>query len=131
MAPRLADASVLAWTCVLFALASCSLIGPSTGPTSPIALYVENRGGPALDVTINDIDTVAVPCEGYPTLIPGEAGIPPLPWAVSVTRSRDGVVVYSGLVSSLPAWFVQIGDTVLGLGFTPVSGPAGPTCPAA
>jgi hypothetical protein len=115
---------------VLLALASCSLIGPSVGPTSPLALYFENRGGPALNVTINGTAAVAVPCDGYPTLSPGERGLPPLPWAVSVTRSRDGVVVYSGLVSSLPAWFVQIGDNVLGLGFSPVEGPAGPSCPA-
>lgn len=127
---RFADASMLASIGVVFALASCSLIAPSAGPTSPVALYFENRGGPALDVTINGIATVAVACDGYPTLIPGVAGTPPLPWAVSVTRSRDAVVVYSGLVARLPAWFVQIGDTVLGLGFTPVSGPAGPTCPA-
>ena len=81
-------------------------------------------------MAINGKDAVAVPCDGYPTLTPGDRGMPPLPWAVSVTRSRDRVVVYSGLVASLPAWFVQIGDTVLGLGFTPVLGPAGPSCPA-
>ncbi len=127
---RFADAIPLGWIGVVFALASCSLIAPSAGPTSPVALYFENRGGPTLNVTINGIDAVAVPCDGYPTLIPGEAGTPPLPWAVSVKRSRDGVVVYSGLVARLPAWFVQIGDTVLGLGFTPVSGPGGPICPA-
>jgi len=127
---RLANANVLAWMCVVLALASCSVIAPRPGPTSPVALYFENRGGPALDVSINGIGAAAIPCDGYPTLIPGEGGVPPLPWAVSVTRSRDGVVVYSGLVAKLPAWFVQIGDRVLGLGFTPVEGPAGPSCPA-
>jgi len=119
-----------AWILVTSSLAGCSVFAPTDGPTSPAVLYFENRGGPTLNVRINGADAINVPCNGYPTLIPSEAGLPPLPWTVSVARTRDGSVVYSGLVATLPAWFVQIGDSVLGLNFTPVSGPAGPTCPA-
>jgi hypothetical protein len=124
-----ARGNLLAIPC-LIGVAACSLLAPSADPTSPVALYFENRGGPALEVTVNGIDVVAVPCDGGATLIPGEGGIPALPWAMAVRRSRGDVVVFSGVVERLPGWFVQVGDTVLGLGFTPVGGPAGPSCPA-
>src|SRR5829696_3076829 len=86
---------------VVLTLASCSLSAPSPDPPIPAALYFENRGGPGLDVRINGRDAVVVPCDGYPTLIPGDQGMPALPWKLSVTRSRDHVVVYSGRVATL------------------------------
>jgi hypothetical protein len=109
-------------------LASCSLLGPTTEPTSIVALFVENRGGPAFDVIVNGV-SVAVPCDAYPALIPGENGLPALPWTVEVRRTADGRVLSSDLVARLPAWYVQIGDTALGMNFTAVLGPAGPSCP--
>lgn len=116
---------------LVVSLAACNLVTPSAEPTSPVALYFENRGGPPLDVSINQVHVLVVACDGYPTLVPSEGGLPALPWAVTVTRNGDGEVVYSGLVATLPAWFVQIGNSVLGFGFTPVAGPGGPSCPAA
>ena len=112
-----------------FLVASCATFVPSPSPVQ--VLNLENRGGPAFVVWVNGVEAGTVPCNAYPTVSPGQNGLPPLPWAVSVTRQTDGVVLWSGMVPNLPAWYVQIGGTVLGVGFSPVSGPAGPTCPPA
>ena len=128
-------------TLLAFALVSACTATPSPPPTAPqtsapiqtdlngrpSVLYVENRGGPAFVVRINGTDALSVACNTYPSLAPGEGGVAALPWDVSFVR--DGVVVYSAHVSRLPAWYVQIGDTLLGLGYDPVLGPPGPSCP--
>jgi hypothetical protein len=116
----------------VFAVAACSSVStpsPSPAVTGPVGLYVENRGGPALSVAINGTKVAAVACNTTSLLVPSENGVPPLPWDVSVTTGPTAVVVYSGRLTSVPAWFLQIGGTVLGIGTTPPIGPSGPTCP--
>jgi hypothetical protein len=109
-------------------LVSCT---PSAQPQGAEVLYVENRGGPAFVIRLDGAAGLTVDCDANPTLTPGRGGIPDLPWAMEVTRQRDGVVIFSGQVSHLPQWYVQIGDSVLGLNASAVSGPAGPSCPPA
>ena len=112
-------------------VAACSpTVSPS--PTSsagfPAVLSVESRGGPTLVVAVNGSEVARVECNDTATLVPGEAGLPPLPWTVSIARELDAVTVFSGQVTALPQWYLQIGDSALGIGSTPPIGPA-VTCP--
>ena len=114
-------------------VAGCSLIGgPSTVVLStvgqPVALSVENRGGPTLSVRIDGAEVLQLPCNDTREISPGVDGIPQLPWVVTVARLRDDVVVSTEQISVLPQWYLQIGDSALGFGRTPPLGPAGPTC---
>ena len=98
-------------------------------PAFPPVLNIENRGGPEFVVTINGKAVANVGCNvGATPLAPGNAGVPPLPWALTVTRQRDGAVVLSATLTQLPQWLFQMGDDI-GLGSTAVAGPPGPSCP--
>ncbi|HEX8026195.1 MAG TPA: hypothetical protein VF484_08320 [Candidatus Limnocylindrales bacterium] len=110
-------------------VAGCSLVSPQP-PDPQRGLNLENRGGPVYVVRIAGSDVVEVPCDSSKILTPGQPGVPQLPWSISIVRKRDGAVLFAGDVGALPRWFIEIGDTPLGLGDTPVAGPAGPTCPA-
>lgn len=74
---------------------------------------------------------ISVPCDGDAALVPGQTGLPSLPWHLEVRRADDGAIVLTEGVSELPRWFVQIGGEVIGghLNPTAVEGPAGPACP--
>lgn len=118
---------------LLVALAGCS----RAGSPSPVAvpqpgvqdvLSVENRGGPALSVRVNGVEVLQLPCDDSRTIEPGVNGLPPLPWTVTVARRTGDVIVATQAISTLPQWYLQIGDTSLGFGRTPPSGPAGPSC---
>jgi hypothetical protein len=117
---------------VLLVLAGCSALPAPTATTNfgfPPVLNLENRGGPGFVVNINGSDVAHIACNvGANPLTPGEDGVPALPWTVSVTRLRDAKVVLAADVTQLPQWLVQIGESI-GMGSTPVSGPAGPSCP--
>lgn len=113
---------------VLVVLAGCSTATAST-PVYPLELNLENRGGPSFVVNINGADVATVGCNvGASPLAPGVAGVPALPWHLTVTRQRDGRVVDTVDITRLPQWLVQIGEDI-GMGSTPVAGPPGPTCP--
>ena len=113
----------------LLVLYGCSA-APAPDPAFPPVLNIENRGGPGFVVRINGTDVARAPCTGpgvYP-LSPGEAGVPALPWAMSVTRQRDGKVILTADVSHLPMWLFQMGDEI-GLNAVAEAGPPGPSCP--
>jgi hypothetical protein len=121
----------LALTMTGFLLVACSpTASPSTSIASgfPPVLSIENRGGPTLFVSINGSDVASVGCNEATTLTPGRAGLPELPWTLSIVRRLGTPPVFTGAVTSLPRWYLQIGDTSLGLGSTPPVGPA-VTCP--
>ena len=68
--------------------------------------------------------------EGVATLVPGQGGVPKLPWELSVVRVRDGTVQLTAHVDALPRWLTQMGDDFGGgLATEPVAGPVGATCP--
>jgi hypothetical protein len=132
MSTRLVGLVMSVSTAVVVSLAGCSPIAmssPSVTVTMSVALQFENRGGPDLEVSVNGHQILAIPCNSAPTLVPGVNGVPQLPWDVSVSTASGGVVVYTARITTLPAWFLQIGNDVLGIGTSPPSGPAGPTCP--
>ena len=113
---------------VVVVLAGCATL-PTPRPAFPAELNLENRGGPGFVVNLNGTDVAIVGCNvGVSPLAPGTAGVPALPWRMTVTRQRDGRVVYTGVVTQLPQWLVQIGEDI-GMGSTAVAGPPGPTCP--
>jgi len=117
-----------------FLIVGCS-ITPSPSPTDesafPPVLTVDNRGGPAFTVLIGGVEVARVSCDAGASISPGQAGVPDLPWDLSVVRVRDGTVVLEAHVVALPRWFTQIGDDTGGGGLSTVAvaGPPGPSCP--
>jgi len=100
-------------------------------PTSAAVLSVENRGGPDLLVKVNDVSVATVPCGGGASIIAGASSVPQLPWDVSVVQANDSVVLWKGPVTTLPGWYVQIGDEATGVSKSAIGGPPGPPCPSA
>jgi hypothetical protein len=124
---RLAIAAVLA-------LAACTPATPSPTPesTPPPALWVENRGGPAVTLEIAGTPVATVACDSGAELVPGQSGVPTLPWDLRILRLRDGALLLQVHVTDLPRWFVQIGENPEdGLSGAPIAGPPGPSCPPA
>lgn len=82
-------------------------------------------------VQIGGTTVATVVCNTGATITPGQAGVPPLPWDLKVTRRRDGAVLVDTHLADLPRWLVQIGDGpgAAGLVTVAVAGPPGPTCP--
>lgn len=112
--------------------AGCSNTTPGI-TTGPPVLNVENRGGPSFRILIDGVVVATVGCVdggGGATLVPGQGGVPKLPWDLSVVRVRDGKVELTEHVDALPRWLFQLGgDFGPSLGTEPVAGPPGPTCP--
>jgi hypothetical protein len=113
------------------ALVACAPVVPSETPTltSPSALWAENRGGPALAFQIGGTVVTTVACDDGAALIPGQDGVPSLPWDLEIIRVGDGTIVAHSTVTNLSQYFVQIGETDLGPSTIPILGPAGPSCP--
>ncbi|MGK2849346.1 MAG: hypothetical protein ACSLFN_00280 [Candidatus Limnocylindrales bacterium] len=111
-------------------LAAILLLAGCSTPAASGTLYAENRGGPDLVFLVAGAPAISVPCDGGASLVPGQVGLPSLPWSLEVRRAADGAIVLTEEVTELPRWFVQIGDTVVGgsLNPTAVEGPAGPRC---
>ncbi len=105
-------------------------VTPSPGVTQPAVLYLENRGGPEFTVRIGGRDITTVACDSGAEISSGRDGVPDLPWDVEIVRSATGMTVDAARIAALPQWFVQIGDSSVGFSVFPISGPAGPTCPA-
>lgn len=121
----------LALTLTGLLLIACSpTVSPSpTIPSGfPPVLSVENRGGPTLVVSVNESEVATIECNDASTLTPGQAGLPELPWTLSIVRKQGALPVFTGQITALPQWYLQIGETSLGLGTTPPIGPA-VTCP--
>jgi hypothetical protein len=117
---------------VALLVGACGTTVPATttNPAFPPVLNVQNRGGPAFVVRINDRDVTTVACGSGATLTPAQGGVPELPWTLAVVRMRDGNVVLMASVMELPRWLVQIGDATVGaLATVAVAGPPGPSCP--
>jgi hypothetical protein len=115
------------------ALAACSPVVQSASPDAafPSTLIFENRGGPTFTVQIGTAVMATVGCDAGATLIPGQGGVPALPWDLKVSRVRDGTVLVDLRVTELPRWFTQIGSEAGGgsLSAFPIAGPPGPSCP--
>lgn len=94
----------------------------------PPVLSLENRGGPTLVIQVNGSEVATIECNDTSTLAPGNSGMPGLPWALAIVRQADAAPVFAGQITTLPQWYLQIGETSLGLGQTPPIGPA-VTCP--
>lgn len=136
-APRTGGSRRLGRAAVVLALVAgaCSPAVPATPSATPSAapmavLHVENRGGPAFVIRIGGREVTTVNCDGGETLIPGQAGVPHLPWAFEVERVHDGKLILTREVADLPRWLVQIGEALVGnLPTSPVEGVPGPSCP--
>lgn len=121
----------LAFTIVgLIALACSPTVSPSPTISSglPPVLSLENRGGPTLVVRVNGSEAATIECGQGTTLSPGAGGLPQLPWTLSILRQGTADPVFAEQITALPQWYLQIGETSMGLGSTPPSGPA-VTCP--
>jgi hypothetical protein len=103
-----------------------SPISPS--PASGLVLSIDNRGGPDLVVQVNGTQIATVGCGKGAGIRAGVDGLPGIPWDLTVVRADNGTTLWSGEVTSLPGWYVQIGDTGSGVSYQPISGPAGPPC---
>jgi hypothetical protein len=112
-----------------FTVFGCTLLPAAETTGFPPVLNVENRGGPDLIVEVNGAVAATVPCESAAEVVPGQLGVAGLPWNLKIKRRAGDVLLFAGEVTELPKWFVQIGQTSLGLGSKPVAGPAGPPCP--
>ncbi len=97
-----------------------------TGP--PQALFLENRGGPALTVRMNDAEVAAVPSDGGERITPGADGVPALPWDIDLVRVKDNRTIFAQRVTELPRWLVFLGEEVVGPSDLPIGGPPGPAC---
>jgi hypothetical protein len=127
---RVSVAAQLAATALAFSVLGCTL-WPATETTGfPPVLNVENRGGPDLIVDVNGAIAATLACDSGAEVVPGELGVAGLPWNLTIKRRVGNVILLAGHVTELPKWFVQIGETSLGLGSKPVAGPAGPPCPS-
>lgn len=125
---RVSGAVALAAMALAFTVLGCTLF-PATETTGfPPVLSVENRGGPDLIVEVNGAIAATLACDSGAEVVPGQAGVAGLPWTLTIKRRVGGMVLFAGPVTQLPRWFVQIGETSLGLGSKPVAGPAGPAC---
>jgi len=120
----------LAFAIVGLVVLACSpVVSPSpTLSGLPRVLSLENRGGPTLVVRVNGSEAATIKCAGGTTLSPGAGGLPQLPWSLSIVRQADATPVYAGEITDLPQWYLQIGETSMGLGSTPPLGPA-VSCP--
>jgi hypothetical protein len=120
---------VLAVTVLL--LTACSPAASQSQSTTsgfPPVLSIENRGGPRLYVSVNGSDVATVGCNEVSTIAPGRAGVPDLPWTLSIVRELGTPPIFTGEITALPRWYLQVGETSLGVGSTPPIGPA-VTCP--
>jgi hypothetical protein len=115
---------------VRLAAACLVLVGCGTPPVPTLAqvLSVENRGGPDLLVKVNDQPVASVACGDGTSIRPGVDGVPQLPWDLSIRRAQDNVTLWTGVVSSLPGWYAQIGDLATGVSKNAIGGPPGPPC---
>lgn len=112
---------------VLFLVAGCQALATSP-PAFPPVLNIDGRGNPPIIVNLGGVEVARFACGVGATLEPGDRGIPPLPWSLSVVRQSDGASLLSTTVSELPKWLTIFGDEA-GLSSIAVAGPPGPTCP--
>jgi len=109
---------------------SASILPPSSpGPAFPPVLSIDSRGGPPVIVKAGAVELARVACSSGAVVTPGDTGVPPLPWNLSVVTQGDGTVLLTSTVTELPKWILIIGDHA-DIGSTPVAGPSGPPCPS-
>ena len=104
--------------------------GIPTGTMAPPAsrsassLYVDDVDGPPVDVLIGGKLVASVGCGSGAQLIPGHAGVPPLPWSLDV-RQTDGPALghWDVRAGQLPPMLLIRADTIA-LGTFPGDGPA-------
>ena len=97
-------------------------------PGVPAVLNVDGRGNPPITLEVNGAEVAHYGCTIGALLKPGDPGVPPLPWQLSVVRQSDDSILLTSTVDTLPRWLVLIGSQAL-ISSAPVAGPAGPTCP--
>jgi hypothetical protein len=85
-------------------------------------LQVLSKGGPPVKVQVNGRDAVDVPCNGGERLLPGEKGLPRLPWDVKVISQSDGRTLLDERIEELPRWLLVQRDSA-GVSSSPISGP--------
>jgi hypothetical protein len=112
---------------------ACSIAATQTShtstpqPTADQALVIENRGGPDLDVYIDDKLIASVPCGAGERIDVSNA---PLPWELEVLRVADKEWTLQQRVTRLPLWLEQLGSEAPFLSDKPVLGPF-IACPSA
>jgi hypothetical protein len=85
-------------------------------------LQVLSKGGPPVKVQVNGRDAVDVPCNGGQLLMPGEKGVPHLPWDVTVISLSDGRTLLDQRITELPRWLLVQRDAA-GVSSSPIAGP--------
>ena len=118
--------------CMAAVLAGCGA-SPSASPSpsvEPLAVYIVNVDGPAVDLLLDEQVIASVECGATATLVPGAGGIPELPWELTV-RSSDGAVLGTPSVDGpLPQGLLIRGTSVLGgpwpMSYGPAPGPCAP-----
>jgi hypothetical protein len=105
-------------------------VDPSAIPGSPLVLTFDGRGNPPVLLRINGVDVAHLACTegGTRAFAPGADGVPLLPWDLKVIRERDGTVLISEHVTSMPKWLLLFADGTGGIGSLPALGPMPPTC---
>jgi hypothetical protein len=113
---------------VALLVAGCGVLVPPLASRDPDeVLHVENRGGPDLVLVVGSA-RIVVPCGATLSLMPGDGGLPGLPWTLEVRVASSGEVVLVEQVTELPRYFLQIDNDPPGLSDTVALGPS-VTCP--
>jgi hypothetical protein len=106
-------------TLVVIAVVACN--APPFAESSG-GLQVLSKGGPPVKLQINGRDVIDVPCNGGERLLPGEKGVPRLPWDVKVISQSDGRTLLDERIAELPRWLLVQRDSA-GVSSSPISGP--------
>src|SRR5687768_9902274 len=113
---------------VLFVvLVIASVLACSAPPLPTGGLQILSKGSPPVKVQVNGQDVAQVACNGGELLIPGEKGLPGLPWDVRVISVGDSRTLLDQRITDLPRWLLVQRDSA-GVSSSPISGPFVP-CP--
>ena len=100
--------------------------GTMAPPASPSAssLYVDDVDGPPVEVLISGTLVASVSCGSGDQLVPGQAGVPPLPWSLDVRQTGGATLGHWEVAAGdLPPMLLIRSDTIA-LGTFPGDGPA-------
>ncbi|MGZ3585668.1 MAG: hypothetical protein ACXVAP_00300 [Candidatus Limnocylindrales bacterium] len=121
--------AVALWCCIVLACSTAVTPSASNSPPFPAVLSIDSRGGPPIVVKIGTVEVTRVACGAGAVVAPGDDGVPPLPWNLSIVKQSDGTVLLTSAVTELPKWVVLFGEEA-GITSIAVAGPQGPPCPS-
>ncbi len=98
--------------------------GVTTFPSQPaFDIEVYDVDGPPVDLLIGGHVVASVPCGGGTKLVPGEAGLPSVPWSLDVRRQGGAILKHFDVTGGGYQMLLVRSDTIA-LGHFAADGPA-------